>query len=229
MGKRKAASSPMIVQVSKKKKVFSNEEAKTIKKLAKRVIQKEAETKVGYANIQDGMVAERILSYNYVYQCGITQGTGGEDSRIIGNRFNMVGLKARGRVINSDNKDKDIILAIIETDKYVTTANLNALDVFPSYSLIGFPQRYDSSRVKVLAKEKIKLRNYIAGVNTVQEFEMYVPYKKKCELSGDTSGAYDLNGKNLYFVAYSYVDGGTPGSTAVNSIFGVLEMFYKDI
>lgn len=230
MGKRKSCEQGK--STSKKSKTFSQKEAKAIARLAKKAVLSHAETKVAYATIS-GSVQDTIpKSWNCVYQTGITQGTEAENSKIIGNKFDLVGIKFRGNLLNNSsstllNQNALVTLAFVETEVFKTVTSLAADDIFPDYSPITYPPRFDASKCRVLGKKQVILRNLISGVQDYQPVDFYVPYKRTVELTANSNGAFGISGKQIYLVMFaSTQNAGTSFPVFHN---GFIEMFYKDI
>lgn len=210
---------------------LSGQQAKAVKKIAKKVVRGEEETKVGYFLISSQMKELTPITWNYIYSAGISQGTAAESGNIIGNRFNMVGLKVRGTLYSLqasgyENQDVLVTVAIVESDVYKTNTSLANSDLFSVFNT--YPERFDSSKVRVLGKQQFRLVAQIDSIKPFVPFEMYVPYRKKMELSYTSEGSYVNNGKNIYVVALSAMPNGVIATSNTCYITGVGEMFYKD-
>lgn len=223
-----------IVTLKVSKPKFSKPQVEIIKKIARKAVDKKSETKVAWFNISNNLQDSVFTSWNLMYQSGLANGTEGENSKLIGDRFNMKGIRVRAFInmfSSGSIGDLHLDLMVVETDVYKTTASLGRLDLVPGYAptLPGFPVRIDSSKARVLKRKRIKLKSTITGIIDTKAVDMYVKYDKMCRFSGDTSGTYDLDGKNLYLVAYQIQQGAaTPGTTNVAQIIGQCEFFYKD-
>lgn len=199
-----------------------------MKRIAHNAVTSAAETKVGYFSVSTAPKEQTITSYNIFYQAGMTQGTGAENSTMIGDKLNCVGFRLRLNLIQEVNQATCFYtIALVATDKYATTTSLGAADLFPSYGLVGFPIRFDSSKCKVIGRIDGKLKGAISGVNDGDAHDRYIPFSKFLQFR-DLATNYELREQNYYLVLYAS-RGGTLGVTNAVGVYGQVEVYYKDV
>lgn len=232
--KRKGDKVTVVAKRSRKQKsALSKVQAKAVARIAKKVSMKEAETKVGYFNISTSFKHTMTISWNLMYQAGFANGTGGEDSAIVGDSFRFRGIRVRGllnsgNIATNRNGHKSVTLAIIATDKYTTVASLSNNDYIALYGLAKYPPRISTDLCKVIHKEVYELQPQVLDNSTTATVDFFVDMKDKLTTFRNIAGDWQLKDHNYYLVLYAGQWGILPNDEIIGGFDGQVDLFYKD-
>lgn len=204
---------------------------KKITKIVQSVINKEIETKSGYATSIGGSFIEGTpKTWNLMYQVGMAYGSTADNSQRIGDQVLLTGISYRGRLRSSltSNVPTNFTLAIVKTPIYRTTTNLALNEMMPDYDLTTFPLRFDSKKIQVIKRMDIKLKPTVAGAFDCTEVHFKKFFKKPVQIKFNEVAGFQLKDWNYYLVIGGSQYGATLGTTVVGDAFGTIEIFYKD-
>lgn len=203
----------------------------TTKKLVRNVMYKQVETKSGYFLPSANLVKEQIISWNLMGACAFTNGTGADNGTYVGDSFRLVGVRIRLGFTNNtaiNNEPVRVTVALVRAYKYTVALSLAAADLFPGYSLVGYPPRFDNSKCQVLMRKEVVLKTIITGVRDYKSMFTYKKLDKLIKFDANV-GTYGIKGMQYYLVMYPGNWSATSGTSAVASVGGVVECLYKDM
>jgi len=210
----------------------STKRSKTVSRQElRKIVLRTAETKLGYFTISNTINKQVPITWNLMGAAGMTGGTSGDNSRFIGDQFNMVGIRLRLEWINNvleNSETTKITVALVKAYPYNVATSVAAAALFPDYSLIGYPPRFDSSKCTVLMRKEITLRPQIAGVRVLETLYHYKKMDTVVRFDPNV-GAFGVKGMQYYLVMYGENWGATLTTEVVATVGGVVEIMYKDM
>jgi len=200
--------------------------SKAVKSYVRKALRQDVETKTtAFSAGGNAISKDTIVSWNIMYQCGITQGTGQQN--VIGDIINLRGIKTTFTYRYTGADAIYGYMALIETRLYNTITSLTNSEVFHTTST-SIPN-FDSSKCRVLGLKKMKIFNAAGSGDTQQRSSMYIRVNKKftfSQLATSTAG----RDKNYYLVFFADRYLGTAGTAITGLTYNIEEcrIYFKD-
>lgn len=220
---------------SKKTKGLSKKQASAVKKIAKSVVAKTAETKYFQYGASGNVFTNDITSYNLFYH-GVNQGT--DNNKFTGDKIEWRGIKIKYSLQNQISgtyydQPYQVKLMIISLPKYVALSSLTLTDIRDDTT--GNPsQWFKKDELLVHYEKQISMRPERSGsgvTNLQKDGTIWLSRRQMIEFV-DFSVDYKTKNRNYYFIHWGVNPStwGAVGATAfrAGTIIFNWKNYFKD-
>lgn len=219
--------------VVRKKKIVRRKPKKvpkSVQSYVRRVVRRLPEIKRAIYSQGNNYVKMDPDSFNLAYHM-LSRGTSG-DNQFIGNKITLKSLLISGSVTNYQSSSIDETvgyhIAVIKTDKYVTSTSLAYNDVFIGTPDLPGMSQFDRQKVKVLAHTQGLLKPSIAGEAQFTQFQLLCHLKNMSWEFSDYTSTYAGKDFNLYIVIMLGNQTGIVGTSIVGGCSWQAQLLYTD-